>query len=133
MCDADLIVFRTWPHPRCDRLALAPEGAYSRSAWLPTVGPTAWLLWGSVVAELDHAAEIALDADELARSLGVNAGRHGRTIPRTLNRLCQFRLFDHHSDGVYRVRMNAPPVSRASLRRLPLEVQHLQAELFGDN
>ena len=30
----------------------APNGGYSRRCWLPRLGPTSWLLWGSLADRL---------------------------------------------------------------------------------
>jgi hypothetical protein len=126
------LVFHPWPHVVNDRRDLRPEGLYSRLAWLPTVGPTSWLLWGTIAAELHDKPELRVSRRELSRSLGLGpSNRRGPTIRAPLRRLCCFGLFGEPA-GVYRVRLTAPPVSPNALERMSPAGRQLHADLFGD-
>jgi hypothetical protein len=132
MPDAEILIFRSWPSRVYDCFGQQPDGTYSQLAWLPTVGPTSWLLWGMVARQLSSVPDdISWDRDELARALGVNArSQHGWTIARTLKRLCSYRLLERER-SVFLVRVTAPPVGHGSLDRLPADVQLLHSNLFG--
>jgi hypothetical protein len=69
------------------------DGSYSRLAWLPTVGPSAWLLWGTLAAQLQHAPEVTWHLAELAAVHGLSrgTGRHS-PVRRSLTRLERFGL-----------------------------------------
>lgn len=66
-----------------------PDGVYSRTCWLPVLGPTSWVLWGSVAHELDEMAPAVHCADKLTRALGL--GRTQR-LTRALQRLDRFGI-----------------------------------------
>jgi len=66
-----------------------PDGVYSRTCWLPVLGPTSWVLWGAVTHELDEMDPGVHCADELTRALGL--GRTQR-LTKALQRLDRFGL-----------------------------------------
>ena len=133
MSDAEILIFKSWPHPVYDHFGQRPDGTYSQLAWLPTIGPTSWLLWNIVASQLRAATDdITWDCDDLARALGIApANRHGRAVPRVVKRLRCYRLIDRHG-SILRVRTTAPPVGRGALERLPADIQVLHARIFGD-
>lgn len=61
-----------------------PDGHYSRLCWLPVVGPTAWVLWGTIASELDADATIVYEPDDLTDAIGL--GRTHR-LTKALKRL----------------------------------------------
>jgi hypothetical protein len=132
MADTDTLIFRGWPNPLHDRYEQQPNGLYSRIAWLPSLGPTSWLLWGTVAAPLTIRTEdVIWDRRHLAAALGIDLqSRQNKTLPRTLDRLCQFGLF-RHQDGIYLVRTSAPPRRARALEHLPPEAVELHTRIFG--
>lgn len=66
-----------------------PEGVYSRTCWLPVLGPTSWVLWGTVARELDDTGPAIYRHDELTRALGL--GRPERLL-KALRRLDRFGI-----------------------------------------
>ena len=131
MSDGQLLEFCAWPNPTYDPFRHAPDGTLSRLVWLPTIGPTSWLLWGTITTQLHLTDVVRWDRDQLAEAHGVRRRtQHGWTLTRTLKRLQLFRLMDHHN-GIYRIRTTAPALSRGALSRLPADVQQLHANVFG--
>lgn len=66
-----------------------PDGQYSRTCWLPVLGPTAWVLWGTVARELDEMAPAVHRPAELTRAVGL--GRPERLL-KALQRLDRFGI-----------------------------------------
>lgn len=66
-----------------------PDGVYSRTCWLPILGPTSWVLWATVAHELDEMAPGVHCVEELTRALGL--GRTQR-LTKALQRLDRFGL-----------------------------------------
>lgn len=88
----------------------APSDDYSRACWLPVLGPTSWVLWGTVVATLAGGATATFDVDELTGALGL--GRPRRLL-KALSRLERFEIATHAaSSGANEWEMSAttPPL-----------------------
>lgn len=120
--DGDLprITIRRWDDSVVDDYGLAANGDYSRTLWLPIIGPTSWLLWGSLAARLpEDGSALACDVRELAEELGVApmVSKNAR-LPRSVVRLTTAKLL-HGRDGEYRVRLCAPLVTARQLAKLP--------------
>ncbi|HLG00215.1 MAG TPA: hypothetical protein VI916_07080 [Acidimicrobiia bacterium] len=120
---------RPWPDPVIDTLGHDPRSLYAETFWLPTLGPTTFLLLRNLATRFEARADEApfeLPAAATSHALGLGP-REGRNSPlfRSLERLVQFDLAFEHANGVFAVRRNLPPVTRRHARRLP---PHLQAE-----
>src|SRR5690349_12410373 len=83
----DPLTFEPWADPTVDPFDCHPEGTYSRLVWLPTVGPSSWLVWGTLASQLRREATVTWDVTELAVAHGLQrgVGQHGM-VRRTLRR-----------------------------------------------
>ena len=127
----DVLTFEPWADPVIDAFAQSPETPYSRLAWLPVVGPSSWLIWGTLAAQLRREATVSWELAALAEAHGLQrgAGRHGM-VRRTLTRLGQFGLLAAVDEDRFLVRLCAPPVSTRRLERLPAPVAELHRQVF---
>ncbi|HLM65390.1 MAG TPA: hypothetical protein VK306_13910 [Acidimicrobiales bacterium] len=101
-------------------------GAYSRAVWLPVIGPTAWLVWGTVVAMLTDGEPKVLASDELAHLHGVGAP----ALVRALSRLRAFGLAGGSSDDRWSLRLTCPPLWDRLAGRIPATARALHDEMF---
>ncbi len=113
------------PDPVVDTLGHDPRAPYPERFWLPTLGPTAFLLIRHMAHRFDGAPEgFTLDLAETSRCLGLGE-RHGRNSPmaRSLGRIVQFDLAAQHDGETLAVRRHIPPINRRHVRRLPPSAQ----------
>jgi hypothetical protein len=113
------------PDPIIDTLGHDPRAPYPERFWLPTLGPTAFLLLRHMAHRFDVSSEgFTLDLGETSRCLGLGE-RLGRNSPlaRSLARLIQFDLAVQHDDDTLAVRRVIPPINRRHVRRLPPSAQ----------
>lgn len=90
---------------RCRRVAShrsftalgAPDGDYSRVCWLPVLGPSAWVLWGTVAPKLEANATAVYDIDELTDAVGL--GRPQRLV-KAVKRLERFGIAANPANGL---------------------------------
>lgn len=134
MDNTELLVFEPWADPLIDGYNCHPEHTYSRLAWLPVIGPSSWLVWGTLASQLRRDPEVSWQLPELAAAHGLaqGTGRHS-VMRRTLVRLVQFRLLACLDDTHYLVRLSAPPVNRHQLERLPAFVGELHRQSFSQD
>lgn len=130
---SDIVTFVPWADPVVDPFGQDPNGDFSRLAWLPTIGPSAWLVWGTVSTQLRGDAEVTWRIDELASAHGLGNGI-SRTAPirRTLTRLTMFHITGLVEAEIqtYAIRLTAPPLRRRQLERLPAWVAEIQHHSF---
>ena len=89
----EVITATPWTDPVVDRFELDPSGQYSRIAWLPILGPTSWLLLGTISQHPAHEPAVAWRLADLARDHGLGRpDRPGFVVVRSLRRLEHFRL-----------------------------------------
>jgi hypothetical protein len=131
MDELEVVCFDPWPDPAVDPFGQDPNDHWSRLGWLPIIGPSSWLVWGTVAAQLRREPQVTWALRDLASAHGLHSTT-ARTGPmrRTVARLCQFRLFADAADDRYLVRMTAPPLSRRNLERLPVFVAELQRQIY---
>jgi hypothetical protein len=131
MDDIETVTFDPWPDPAIDPYDQDPNGDFSRLAWLPLIGPSSWLIWGTLSAQLRRQPDVAWTVTDLGAAHGLHGStsRNGPTR-RTLARLCQFRMLTDLTEDHFLVRMSAPPLGRRHLERLPDFVVGLQSEIF---
>lgn len=113
------------PDPVIDTLGHDPRAPYFERFWLPTLGPTAFLLIRHMAHRFDGSPEgFTLDLPETSRCLGLGE-RHGPNSPmaRSLGRIVQFDLAVQHDDETLAVRRHIPPINRRHVRRLPPSAQ----------
>lgn len=119
------LIFEPWE----DHRLLRPQpvvGTWSRTAWLPTLGPTSWLMW----TELYSLTANGLDTIT-ARDLGERIGISHRRVHAPLDRLERFGIVKESNPDYYAVRTSAGPLSPAMLRRRPDRVAGIQEDTFG--
>ncbi len=95
-----------------------PDETYCAYFWLSQLGPTSYLAWKHLAAWTtdDETATVAINYDELARSLGTSPGR----LTKALQRLAGFHLaytLPTQPDTLY-VKRRAPTLSPGQLTRL---------------
>jgi hypothetical protein len=134
MDELQVLTFEPWPDPAVDHFDCHPEGTYSRLAWLPIVGPSSWLMWGTLAVQLRREPQVQWELGALAEAHGLQrgAGQHGM-VRRTLARLGQFRLCAPVDDTYHLVRLTAPPVTRRQLERLPSFVAEIHQQTFAQD
>ena len=113
------------PDPVVDTLGHDPRAPYPERFWLPTLGPTAFLLIRYIAHRFDRAPDgFNLDLAETSRCLGLGE-RHGRNSPlaRSLGRIVQFDLAAQEDGETLAVRRHVPPINRRHVRRLPPSAQ----------
>lgn len=104
----------------------AVDGHWSHTAWLPLLGPSSWLLWGTITAAVSGTDHATLHAGELARNHGLSPAR--LTAP--LQRLERFRVIHPVTATAWTVRTHAQPLNRHQLRQVPDRVTGIQHDLF---
>lgn len=132
MDDTEVLTFEPWADPLIDGFDCHPESTYSRLGWLPVIGPSSWLVWGTLAAQLRREPEVRWELAVLAEAHGLSRSnaRHGM-VRRTLARLCQFRLLADTGEDRYLVRLTTPPLPRRQLERLPAYVAELHDATFA--
>lgn len=112
------VAFEPWHDPEVDACGVAVDGGYSRTAWLPVLGTTTWLVWGSLAARVQ--------SDRAHRcTLGELAPGHAPgpvAVIRALGRLEAYGLAEEHRPGVWLVRPTCPPLWDRLLARAPSPV-----------
>lgn len=104
------------------------DGSWSRAAWLPVLGPSAWVLWVELASIATHGPTVVGDED-LAGRVGLQA----RRLKHPLARIERFRLVDQPHPDCYRIKLSAGPLGTRTLHRHPrVDVAARQARLFGD-
>ena len=104
------------------------DGSWSRTAWLPVLGPSAWVLWVEL-ARVAAVGPTVLDYEHLAGRVGLQA----RRLKHPLARIERFRLVDQPHPDCLRVKVSAGPLGARTLRRHPRgDVAARQAQIFGD-
>jgi hypothetical protein len=110
-------------------------GQYSVAAWLPTLGPTSWLLWGTLASQVYvNGVGVTVDLVEVARNLGVGQpGRHGWALTKSLRRLSAYKIARPvaSDERTLMVRIFAPPVTMRLYEKLAPDAQDLHLETFG--
>ena len=131
MDDTDILTFEGWHDPLLDGFGPDPDGTYARLAWLPIVGPSSFLLWGTLATQLRRERTVTWELADLAGAHGLQrgSGRNGM-VRRTLTRLVQFHLLVESAPDTWLVHLSAPPVSRRQLERLPAVVAQLHEAAF---
>ncbi len=110
------LAFTATPHAVGRHQFWAPDGDYSRRHWLPMLGPTSWLLWGTLTHRLEGSDEsIGVGVDTLTVELGL--GRPQRLL-KALSRLEHFGLAQRTDDDNWTILTVAPtaPASASTPR-----------------
>jgi hypothetical protein len=119
------LVFAPWTDP-AHATHLAANSTYSRVGWLPMLGANAWVLWGTLAAELADDPEVTWILDHLGRAHGLCQD----SVERCLHRLERLRLATPTDEDHWLVRTTCPRLSTAQLTRLPGWVKSLHDRTF---
>ncbi len=114
-----------WPDPFLDGDGHDPRSPYAERFWLPTLGPSTYLLHRHAVSGLDRRpAGWVLDPLEVSMALGLGSTT-SRSAPfgKALLRLVRFRQAEVRPDGALAVRLHLPPLSLRQVERLPTGLQ----------
>ena len=97
-----------------------PSSYYATAVWLPILGPSTFLAWRLLAADLQHhPAGVTTTRGRLAADLGLGSPRGEQaTIARTLRRLERFGITRTISDELVLIREELPPATPAQLARL---------------
>jgi hypothetical protein len=97
-----------------------PSSYYATAVWLPILGPSTFLAWRLLAAELQHhPAGVSTSADRLAADLGLGSAKGEQAaIARTLRRLERFGITRSITDELILIGEELPPASPAQLARL---------------
>jgi len=117
-----------WPDPFLDREGHDPRSPYSERFWLPTLGPSTYLLHRHLVGGLDRSPSgWVLDPLEVSMALGLGpTSSKNAPFGKALVRLIRFRQAEVRPDDALAVRVNLPPLSQRQVDRLPpgLQAEH---------
>ena len=121
-----------WPDPFLDRDGHDPRSPYAERFWLPTLGPSTYLLHRHLMGGFDRTpGGWTLDPLEVSLALGLGPTT-SRNAPfgKALIRLVRFRQAEVRPDGALGVRLHLPPLSLRQVERLPpgLRAEHLRVE-----
>jgi hypothetical protein len=123
-------VLEHWRHP-FDLYNQSAYGPYSVAAWLPRLGPVAWLLWSTLASQVYvHGTGVIVDLAEVAESLGISPHRG---LPRSLKRLRDCRLVKPVAvdDPALQVRIYAPPAGVRAFEKMAPATQQMHLDIFG--
>ncbi len=117
-----------WADPFLEREGHDPRSPYAERFWLPTLGPSTYLLHRHLVGGFDRrTAGYGLDPLEVSVALGLGPAT-SRSAPfgKALIRLVRFRQAEVRPDGALAVRLHVPPLSLRQVERLPpgLQAEH---------
>lgn len=124
--DTTLTFYAAEADPASELFPEPIDGRFSRLAWLPQLGPTAWLLWSALAIDARTNSPTVTTLTQLAADHGVGA----EVARRAIGRLERFRIATLVSVDIWTVRRTAPPLSNAQLRRVPPRVTGIQADLM---
>ena len=117
------------PWPRSRPEPHLPQSDYAERFWLPVIGPSAlWLMrWVQrelAVRRLEEDGAFDIDADELARRIGLGTGSARQSpLRRSLKRLETFELARRINESVVEFRTTMPSVSMRQLERMPVSLR----------
>ena len=105
--------------PVVEHLGHRPGSAYIELCYLPVLGPSTTWLWQRLSRLAAAAPSTAVDAGDLALSLGLGNGLGAHApLPRSLSRLVQFDCA-YRAGEVFAVRRALPDLPARRLGRLP--------------
>jgi hypothetical protein len=127
----EVVTFNKWVDPTVDCFDIDPAGHYSRIAWLPIIGPSSWVILGTVALHLQADQSVTWQLSDLARDHGLGRpDRPSLIVARTLRRLEYFGLIRFESPDVALARTRMPPLSASQLRRSASPVRYLHDQSF---
>ena len=101
--DAVALVFERW---RLVEYGAVVASDYCRLAWLPALGPAAWLLWDSVTRELEKESRVEWSIPEIARFHGIGSA----DVTAAVEQLAHYGLAVCLAPTRWRIRMRCPMV-----------------------
>ena len=128
----EVVTFTPWTDPVVDPYGIDPSGHYSRTAWLPILGPTSWLLLGTITQQLAVERAVTWRLADLARDHGIGRpDRPGFIVVRSLRRLEYFGLLRFETIDRALIRTSMAPLGERQLRRSAPHVRQLHDEIYG--
>lgn len=121
-----LVAFDPWEDPEIDACRVPADGGYSRTAWLPVLGSTTWLVWGTLAGRLQVSGPVHCSLGELAPAHADGPD----VVPRALRRLEAFDLAYEQEPGSWLVRRTCPPLWDRLLARAPSPVHAAHTATF---
>jgi hypothetical protein len=117
------LTFERWTKPTAS--AGDVHGNYSRAAWLPAIGPTAWLIWGAIADGLGRSGRLDCSLDDLGRPWGYLT----EDVSWALLQLARYGLALPTGDDRWQVTTICPPLPERLLPTAPKPVQALHRTL----
>lgn len=118
--------------PGINHYAQPVNGAVSRQLWLPIIGPSSWLVWGTIALRLHAEPTSTWTVAELATAHGLSTSASPHApMRRTLERLRLFHLLDQLEEDSWEVRLTAPPLRPAAIAKLPAYLAELHTRTYG--
>jgi hypothetical protein len=96
------------------------HGSYSRAAWLPAIGPTAWLIWGAITDGLSRGSRLDCSPEDLGRPWGYAP----EDVTWALLQLVRYGLALPTGDDRWHVTTHCPPLPD---RLVPAAAKPVQA------
>lgn len=87
---------------------------YSRSSWLPVIGPAPWLIWAAMADRLRGCDQVECSIDDIASSCG---GFALEDVVWSLHQLARHGLTQLAGDGSWWVQAMCPPAPRQARGR----------------
>jgi hypothetical protein len=112
--DAAALVFERW---RLVEYGEVVGSDYCRLAWLPVLGPAAWLLWDSVTRELEKESRVEWSIPEIARFHGIGCA----DVIAAVEQLAHYGLAASLAPTRWRVRLRCPTVLAGTNGHTPVE------------
>ena len=115
-----------WNDPDRDLLGHDPRSVYVERFWLGTLGPSSTWLLRMLAYGLEMAPDgFVMDCPSTARMLGLGERfQRNSAFAKALDRLTLFHLALTPAVGEFAVRRFVPWLTRRSVVRLPVELQH---------
>lgn len=117
------LTFERWSRPTVS--AGDVRGSYSRAAWLPTIGPTAWLIWGAIADGLGGGGRLDCSPDDLGQPWGYAPA----DVSWALLQLVRYGLALPTGDDRWQVTTHCPPLPDRLVPTAPTPVQALHRTL----
>ena len=120
---------KPWRDPVVDRYGFEAHSEYVERFWAPLIGPSSLFLLRFLASQLNDAPDgFVLPCARTAQYLGMSDKTGpGDVFPRTLNRLCQFRIA-HEMDGALFVRQKIASLHPKQVVRLAQPLQQLHQD-----
>ena len=135
-CITGLLEIAGVAHPAADirQVGFDLSHPYVEQCWGPILGPSVVCLLRRLPVLWRDAEPLVINADELARSLGLGTHRGNRSrFGHALDRVVEARFAEQRGPEAIDVYLQVPPVSRHRLHRLPEPAVRAHHRLLGEH